>query len=90
LPPQDFSAVTSLAPSDPSGFSNRGYAYRKLGDYDAAVQDYTVALSLTPDSIRLHNNRAYCLAKVRTAHGTASQPASQPGPPASHPCCRQA
>lgn len=54
-----------LCPDDPSGYSNRGYAFRKLGDYEAAVEDYSTAISLSgSSSTRLHNNRAYCLAKL--------------------------
>jgi tetratricopeptide (TPR) repeat protein len=28
------------------------------------VQDYTAAIKLSSDNVRLYNNRAYCLAKV--------------------------
>jgi tetratricopeptide (TPR) repeat protein len=57
--------LVELCPDDPSGYSNRGYAFRKLGDYEAAVEDYSAAIALSPaSSTRLHNNRAYCLAKL--------------------------
>jgi tetratricopeptide (TPR) repeat protein len=57
--------LIELCPDDSSGHSNRGYAFRKLGDYEAAVDDYSAALSLSGSaSTRLHNNRAYCLAKL--------------------------
>lgn len=57
--------LVELCPDDPSGYSNRGYAFRKLGDYEAAVEDYSTAISLSgSSSTRLHNNRAYCLAKL--------------------------
>lgn len=50
--------LIQLLPEDPSGYSNRSYAYRKLGDYTAAVDDYTRAINLTgTGSTRLHNNR---------------------------------
>jgi tetratricopeptide (TPR) repeat protein len=50
--------LIELLPDDPSGYSNRSYAFRKLGDYEAAVEDYTTALALTgTGSTRLHNNR---------------------------------
>lgn len=62
LPPP---RLIELCPDDPSGYSNRGYAFRKLGDYEAAVDDYSTAISLSgSSSTRLHNNRAYCLAKL--------------------------
>lgn len=57
--------LIELCPDDPSGYSNRGYAFRKLGDYEAAVDDYSTAITLSgSSSTRLHNNRAYCLAKL--------------------------
>lgn len=50
--------LIQLMPDDPSGYSNRSYAFRKLGDYEAAVEDYTTAIALTgTGSTRLHNNR---------------------------------
>lgn len=53
-----------MTPDDASGYSNRGYAYRKIGDYAAAVDDYTAAIRKSGGTIRLHNNKAYCLAKL--------------------------
>jgi hypothetical protein len=47
-----------LQPDDCSGYSNRGYAFRKLAKYTAAVEDYTAAIQLGGGtSTRLHNNR---------------------------------
>lgn len=60
-----YARLIDLCPDDASGYSNRGYAFRKLGDYEAAVEDYSAAIALSGcSSTRLHNNRAYCLAKL--------------------------
>eukprot|EP00951_Prasinocladus_malaysianus_P019707 scaffold159885_cov36-Prasinocladus_malaysianus.AAC.3 len=53
-----------MAPSDVGTLATRGYVFRKLGEYDKAVEDYTAALRLSPGQVRLHNNRGYCLAKL--------------------------
>ena len=54
-----------MLPEDPSGYSNRGYAFRKLGEYESAVEDYSEAITRHgTGTVRLHNNRAYCLAKL--------------------------
>lgn len=44
--------------------TQRGHAFRRLGEFEAAIQDYTQALALSPGNIKLHNNRAYCYAKI--------------------------
>ncbi len=56
--------LIELLPDDPTGYSNRGYAYRKMGGYHAAVNDYDAAIQRSGSTVRLHNNRAYCLAKL--------------------------
>lgn len=49
-----------LQPEDSSGYSNRGYAFRKLAEYTAAVEDYSAAIQLGGStSTRLHNNRCF-------------------------------
>ena len=56
--------VLQRAPADLAALSNRGYAFRKLGQFGAASEDYTAALKQSPGTVRLHNNRGYCLAKL--------------------------
>lgn len=41
----------------------RGYAYRKLGRWDKAIEDYTQSLRLSPDNIKTYNNLGYSHAK---------------------------
>lgn len=37
---------------------------RKLHRMEEAVADYTLAIQVSPPSLRFFNNRAYCLAKL--------------------------
>ncbi len=39
--------------------NNRGLAYRKKGDLDNAIQDYTAAIALNPIYALAYNNRGY-------------------------------
>jgi len=56
--------VLQRCPTDLAALSNRGYAFRKLGKFAAASEDYTAALKQSPGTVRLYNNRGYCLAKL--------------------------
>lgn len=58
------SVAIKLDPSDPGMYTNRGYAWRKLGKYEEAIQDYTGAWTLDPTNLRTLNNRAYSYAKI--------------------------
>lgn len=44
-------------------YPRSGYAWRKLGRYDAAIADYSRSLELEPDNIKTLNNRGYSYAK---------------------------
>jgi tetratricopeptide (TPR) repeat protein len=43
--------------SNAAALNNRGYAWRKLGQYDRAVEDYSRSLQIDPDNIKTYNNR---------------------------------
>ena len=45
--------VLALAPTDVASLSNRGYAFRKLSAYQKAAADYSMALQLSPGTVRL-------------------------------------
>lgn len=49
--------------STPTAYSNRGFAYRKLGRYRDAIREYSRALELNPDNVKTYNNRGYSYAK---------------------------
>src|ERR1700730_2750987 len=44
--PDDVNTIPADEPTDEAGFRKRGNAYFSQGDYDRAIDDYTVALSL--------------------------------------------
>jgi tetratricopeptide (TPR) repeat protein len=39
-------------------YSNRGHAYKASGEYDKAIADYNVAISLLPNDYHAYDNRA--------------------------------
>ena len=41
----------------------RGFAHRKLGQFDEAISDYTESLRLQPNNVKTLNNRGYSYAK---------------------------
>ena len=51
------SRVVEYEPTDAVARSHRAYAYRKMGDYSAAVADYDAALATAPTAVRLYSNR---------------------------------
>lgn len=42
----------------------RRYVWRKLGDFRAAAEDYGRVVAAGVATVRLHNNHAFCLAKL--------------------------
>lgn len=40
-------------------YHNRGFSYRKRGEFDKAVADYTLAIKLNPSHCRAYYNRAF-------------------------------
>ena len=50
-------AINSGAGRPSINYYNRGYAYRKKGDMDRAIADYTEALRLDPKYAIAYNNR---------------------------------
>ncbi|MDR6109136.1 tetratricopeptide (TPR) repeat protein [Paenibacillus sp. SORGH_AS338] len=52
-------AVT-IDPTHALSYNNRGYAYQRLKDYDAALADYSKAIECDPDTNALYyRNRSY-------------------------------
>ena len=42
---------------------DRGYAFRKLGDWSNAIGDYRTSLTLAPGNVKTYNNLGYSYAK---------------------------
>ena len=45
-------SAIELDSSSPGAFNNRGYAWRKLGQFDRAVGDYTKSIELDSNNIK--------------------------------------
>lgn len=43
-------------------YSNRGFAYNRLGEKNLAIDDYNKAIQLNPNERHAYNNRGYCYA----------------------------
>ena len=52
-----------MDPTSPGAYNNRGYAWRKLGQYDSAVNDYSKSIQLDSKNIKTYNNRGYSYGK---------------------------
>jgi tetratricopeptide (TPR) repeat protein len=57
--PKALSDFGTLAPNDPDPYYNRAKLYRDLGQYDHAIADYNVLISLSPRFPPAYNGRAY-------------------------------
>lgn len=56
--------IQTLTTALNNAYNHRGFCYRKLSNYQAAIDDYTAAIKVIPQNARALNNRAYCLAKL--------------------------
>ena len=70
--------VLALAPTDVASLSNRGYAFRKLSAFQKAAADYSLALQLSPGTVRLPGSAA--------ALDHPLPVYNRPGLPSLHPC----
>ena len=57
----DFTAATTLAPSDPEGWINLGMMRQTRGDFEGAIADFDKAIALDPASWVAHVNRGNAL-----------------------------
>ncbi|MGD0277455.1 MAG: tetratricopeptide repeat protein [Syntrophales bacterium] len=53
-----------LKPDYAEAYSNRGWAYANLGQYDRAVEDYNKAIQLKPDLAEAYSNRGLAYSKL--------------------------
>ena len=63
------SGVATPSPLDVAqradAFHAEGFAYRKRGDYDAAIQAYSRAIELDPGHFKAYFNRGFAYDKVQ-------------------------
>ena len=52
-----YTAAIELNPENVRAYNNRGIAYRRIGNLDAAIADYSRAIYLNPENARAYNNR---------------------------------
>lgn len=60
----DLTRAIQLDPSDASLLVSRGHAFRRMGEHEAALIDYSEALKQGADKVAVLNHRAYCYAKL--------------------------
>jgi tetratricopeptide (TPR) repeat protein len=53
-----YTLVLALSPDDAEAYFNRGLAYKKLGRYDMAHQDYDNAIVIDPGMAKAYYDRA--------------------------------
>jgi len=58
-----FSKAISLQDNKADFYHNRGFAYRKIKDYEKAVEDYSKAINLDNNHFKAYYNRAFCFDK---------------------------
>ncbi|MGD0280766.1 MAG: tetratricopeptide repeat protein [Dissulfurispiraceae bacterium] len=56
--------VTEVKPDDAETCNKRGLAYRKSGNYQQAIDEYTKAIQLKPDFATAYNNRGVAYKKM--------------------------
>lgn len=45
-------------------YDNRSYLWRKLENYQKAIEDYSIIVQFFPENIKALINRAFCFAKL--------------------------
>ena len=53
----DFTAGSQLSPADPDFYNQRGICHFELGNFDAAIVDYTAATLVAPNAAPLQQPR---------------------------------
>ncbi|MCA9895647.1 MAG: tetratricopeptide repeat protein [Anaerolineae bacterium] len=57
--------LVDLYPENALGYASRGLAYYHLGEYEAAIADYTQAILLEPQYVEAHNNRGNAYSELQ-------------------------
>ena len=57
--------VIAIDPKNANAYFNRGLAHARAKQYEAAIDDYTKALEIDPESIEARNGRAWLRAAQR-------------------------
>jgi len=61
----DFNRAIELDDRNPIIYSNRGLVFRKMDQFESAIEDYSLEIEYgQQNNIKAFNNRAYCYAKL--------------------------
>lgn len=62
---EDFKAALEIDATHPIIYSNLGLVYRKLENFEKAIECYSKELEFSVETSKTINNRAYCFAKLK-------------------------
>ena len=52
---EDFTQAIRIMPTNPDFYHNRGFCYRKQGNFESAIADYSDALRHNPEHYKVHH-----------------------------------
>ena len=69
---EDYGAAIRSDPYYPSAYSNRSFAYYKLGEYEKGIADCERSITLRPNHSTTYINRGHCFAGLGNAERAAN------------------
>ena len=69
---EDYGAAIRCDPYHANSYSNRAFAYYKLGEYEKGIADCERAIALRPNHSNTYINRGHCFAGLGNTERAAS------------------